>query len=304
MGPMAQTGDVGHTPRVAYTLWETSRIPRAFARCLDGAAQVWVPTDWGAELLARNGIDRDRLRIVPCGVDSRLFQPAGQPAAGRRNRRFRFLCVGKWEQRKGCSDLLEAFCRAFSAADAVELVMHCQNPANPGFDLERTLRRTIARLAPRPPRVLASTPVDRAGLVDLYRSADAFVLPTRGEGWGLPVLEAMACGLPCLVTDHGALRTFCPKEHTYWIPVRKKIRVADPTYFDPAFDWGYWDQPDLDHLVELLRHVARRRWEARRKGAAARQTARRWTWERAAAAAVTHLGEIRRPPAVPGEVQR
>ena len=43
--------------------------------------------------------------------------------------------------------------------------------------------------------------LSRAGLRQLYRDADSFVLPTRGEGWGLPIVEAMAMGLPTIATN-------------------------------------------------------------------------------------------------------
>ena len=289
MGPLAEMTETSERSRVVYTMAEASRIPRRFCRYLETVDQVWTPTAWGAELMVRNGIDRKQIRVVPLGVDSGLF--TGRQRA--RGRRFRFLHVAKWEERKGCADLLRSFSQAFTASDPVELVMHCHNPADTGFDLRQAITEVTERRRSRPPRILASAPLSTHALVELYRSADAFVLPTRAEGWGLPVLEAMACALPCLVTDHGGLRTFCSPANAYLIPIAEMVPVDDPVYFDPALDWGEWAQPDLDRLVGLLRHVVQHPGEARRKGARARAEALRWPWERAARVAAGHLEELR-----------
>jgi glycosyltransferase involved in cell wall biosynthesis len=58
----------------------------------------------------------------------------------------------------------------------------------------------------------------------LYRSADCFVFPTRGEGWGMPILEAMACGLPVIATNWSAQQTFLTDANSYPIQVRAETR--------------------------------------------------------------------------------
>jgi glycosyltransferase involved in cell wall biosynthesis len=248
-----------------------------------------VPTEWGRDVLVHSGLARQRVRVVPYGVDTNRFVPGAEPPD--RSKPFRFLCVGKWERRKGQEELVRAFCRAFDPATPVELYLHCHNPYRPGLDLESLVRSLVAEEGGGPPIHLGAPRSDDQ-LVRLYQSADAFVLPTRGEGWGLPILEAMACGLPVLVTDHPAVRTFANPPHAHLIRARS-VPVDDPMYFDPDLDWGEWLEPDPDHLVDLLRLAFEDRTTLRPAGRAARREALHWTWDAAAGIAHQEIRNLR-----------
>ncbi len=99
--------------RVAFVVWETSTVPPDKIRVLCGLDEVWTPSEWGRRLLVRNGIPESKVFVVPEGVDAALFQPRDE----RPQRAFRFLCVGKWEVRKGIDDLVRAYCAEFDAAE-------------------------------------------------------------------------------------------------------------------------------------------------------------------------------------------
>ena len=274
-------------PRIFYTVSETSRIPAVFLNALARADQVWVPTAWGRDILARSGFDPERLRVVPEGVDGARFRP---PDRDGRRARFRFLCVGKWEERKGIADLVRTFCRAFRPQDPVELVLHAHNPYLPGFDVRASLAKALAGAESAPIRI--SDPLPLNELIRLMQASDAFVLPTRGEAWGLPILEAMACGLPCIVTRHSGHLTYATDSNCFLIEVERMCPVDDPLLFGTGYDWGEWAQPDLDHLARLMRHVAEHPDHARAVGRAARHTALRWSWDNAARTALGHLNRL------------
>jgi glycosyltransferase involved in cell wall biosynthesis len=225
---------------------------------------------------------------VPEGVDSGVFVP---PPNGRGSENFRFLCVGKWEERKATADLVRCFRGEFRPGEPVELVMHC----GAAVLTSAAVRDALAGGSPEDaPRIVCTDPVSLAGLVALMQSCDAFVLPTRAEGWGLPILEAMACELPCIVTGYSGLTEFANEQNCFPIRVAGMCPVRDPRYYAEDRDWGEWAQPDLEHLRALMRFVYENRVLATAKAKRAREEAvRLWGWDHAAQAALGHISDLR-----------
>ena len=282
--------DGADAPRVGYTVWESTRLPRNWLAPLAGLDEIWVPSAWGRKVMIENGLPETRIAVVPEGYDAALFRPGNAPSpvlAGKAG--FTFLSVGKYEKRKGIRDAILAFDRCFGADDDVAFLVMCHNPHDPGFDMGRELRSMDLR---RPGRIFYLPPVASHGLLaSVYASADAFVLPTRAEGWGLPILEAMGSGLPVIVPDHGGQSAYLGPE-AYRINHRL-ARIEDPIFEDDDGDWGFWAEPDPEHLMALMREVYEDRDAARRRAlAGARRVAKEFTWDRAAETALARLRSL------------
>lgn len=104
----------------------------------------------------------------------------------------------------------------------------------------------------------------------LYRAVDAFVLPTRGEGWGLPVQEAMTMGLPTIATNWSGVTELIDEETGF------PLRVDGLEAVSPGREYGAtgreeWARPSTDHLRSLMREVFSQRDAAKKKGKRARQ---------------------------------
>jgi glycosyltransferase involved in cell wall biosynthesis len=136
-----------------------------------------------------------RVRVVPNAVDPR-FSPGTADARGPQAWPL-VLAVGRLRRKKNLGTLLEAFARCGEAAGH-RLVL-----AGPGGDAAAALRARARRPDLRG-RVVFTGFVSDERLVGLYRSASCVVFPSLFEGFGLPVLEAMACGAPVVASRQGA----------------------------------------------------------------------------------------------------
>lgn len=271
--------------RIGYTMLEVDRLPAEWVRQANQMDEVWTTSSWGAEVFHASGISRP-IHVIPLGVDPQIFRPG--PMRSNLSERTVFLSVFEWSVRKGWDILLRAYRRAFNASDPVLLVLKIDSRApvpNPLQELHGLLPQ------PAPPvGVLYNQPLSSARMAELYRSADCFVLPSRGEGWGMPILESMACGVPAIATDWSAPATFITAKNGYLLPIRGLIDADRHNLYTRGARWA---DPDEDALVELLRHVATQPDECRLKGQQASQDAQRWTWEKAIDGIVERLNSFK-----------
>jgi glycosyltransferase involved in cell wall biosynthesis len=260
---------------VWYLTPETSRyaiVPRdVYTRHL---TRAWVPSTHSARALVEAGVPAGMIDCVPHGVDTGVFHPPDRPHAGSR---FTFLSVVNatgWK-RKGLDVLVRAYLAAFQRRDEVVLLIHSRKGAD---SVGRLLAAAGYREDTSPPVEVRAGRVD--SIVERYHAADCYVQLTRGEAFGLAILEAMACGLPVLVTGWGGHLDFCAGAGSLLVDSRLEPVDGDPDRR------GSWAEPSLDHAVDLLRTVwADREWAAR-VGADARRVAARWSWRRSAGVVV------------------
>jgi glycosyltransferase involved in cell wall biosynthesis len=296
----------------ALTAFETEGIPAHWVNPLNRMDEVWVQTEFNRRTFAEAGVRESKLRVVGAGLDMALYDPARiAPSPALRKRSFVFLSIFQWHSRKGWPILIEAFARTFSRADDVCLVIKAlpvQGDPTPIEDqvTAHLAQRGISRDSAAPIIIIDRDMTDTE-IRTLYRSADAFVLPTRGEGWGIPFHEAMAMGLPTIGTRYSGHLDYMNDTNSYLIDIRGLVEV-DPAMlgFNPEYAGLRYAEPDMEHLAHLMRRVVDRREEAAAIGARARQDIlARWSKQayvarlRAAARALAGRAQSRRavPPA-------
>lgn len=262
----------------SWNVWETTKLPPAQLDLCNSTQFLWTPSTWGRENLINNGVDPARIAVVPEGVNTVFFNPNSKNGG-----RFRFLMVGKWENRKFIEGLLRVFVKEFSSREPVELYLHSHNAYVKNFSFaERMEKVGIGDEG----NIILGKPCSMVALRSLYQSADCFVLPTRAEGWGLPILEAMACGVPAIVTNYSAPADYINDENGYPLRVEKMVE-AHCDDFD--IHTGLWAEPDKEHLRYLMRKAFQNRDELLEKGRMARLTAERLTWNHAAHIALSTI---------------
>ena len=245
----------GHN--VQWIVFESTRVPDHILNVLKPADQVWVPSHWGRDVLINNGIDSDRIWVVPEGIDSKQFHPYGRELYSQ-DRPFRFLSVGKYEQRKSFDETLQAFAQIFGNTPGVELIIKSNYFVDQAAKSD-ALKQRIVDLGLTNVTVIWGT-MEHDRVADLYRSCDVFVFPTKGEGWGFPLIEAAASGMPIITVPYSGHTEFlnaipdsvlgvdyvltpitCPEYQSY--------------YPNTNGDWGLWARPDVYSIAEAMRQA-------------------------------------------------
>jgi glycosyltransferase involved in cell wall biosynthesis len=259
-----------------YFAWEESGLAqewvRSFNRHLDGFT---VLSSYVKKVLLDAGVHVP-IRVGSCGIEQITRVPA-RPLSVALGKRFRFLHISSCFPRKGVDILLRAYARAFSVGDDVSLVIKTFP------NIHNTVAEQIEQLRAGNPDcpdiVLINCDVEPDGLRFLYENCHALVAPTRGEGFGLPMAEAMLFNLPVITTAFGGQRDFCTPETAWlvdfqWVPAQTHMGLHN----------SVWMEPDAEHLARLMREVHDSAPEAIRvRTRRARQRIlEHFTWERSA----------------------
>jgi D-inositol-3-phosphate glycosyltransferase len=180
------------------------------ARIVGAADRLVAATVVERAHLARHyGADPTRIAVIPCGVDTALFMPGDQAAARRAlglDDRPRLLYVGRIAPIKGLETLLDGMARLRAGGSRAHLCIVGGDADEPLNGHEAELRAQLARLA-LGDAVTFVGPQPQERLRTWYVAADATVLPSYYESFGMVALEAMACGSPVIASRVGGLQT-------------------------------------------------------------------------------------------------
>jgi autotransporter strand-loop-strand O-heptosyltransferase len=207
------------------------------------------------------------VKVVPEGVDVETFtadksnQAEVAISLARRMdaKPFTFVHVGQWQPRKSTLEIIQAFLKAFpnnhrnleerieSAHVRLELSVDTLFPSDEYKSTEERLKASGIEDS----RISVVHFEERDDYIRRLQQADCFVSCSRGEGWGLPIIEAMACGIPTIVADWGGSTEYAGD--AIRIPISKLIKP-----FGIYGNWdvpGQWCEPDYNFLREMMIQV-------------------------------------------------
>lgn len=193
--------------------YESSHMPSHWKRFYNLVDFVLPSSSYVAEMFKRNGCPKEKVQVIPHGIDLSVFNPSVHPVTLPTQKKFKFLCVAAPHYRKQLPELLDVYCKTFSSKDDVALILKTKifKDGEEIKPFEVDLRKTFAKLTSKyggnmPEICVLNSKIDN--IASLYTACNAFALMTASEGWGMPFLESMACGTPVIAPRFGGQLDF------------------------------------------------------------------------------------------------
>ena len=289
--PIIPKGDSRY--QVFYTMIETSSVHPEFAKRLQSYAdEIWVPTYWNAKLFLEAGIKKP-INVFPLGVDERKFDPRSVDKISiayrdlqnfklvEKQKSFKFLSIFRWAFSKGPDVLIRAFAEEFKPEEDVCLAI-CSHSI-----LSKRIRSEIYSYLDgikNLPSIYVYTDVMPINLMPaIYKDANCYVSPSRGEGMGLPLLEAAAMEIPVISAYNTAMTDFLTEENSYFIHTDEYMEAHEPLKRISAYYHGQkfpkLGKKSIADLRKLMRHVYENQKEAEKKAKQFKQDIlEKYTW--------------------------
>jgi hypothetical protein len=249
--------------KIGYFYWETDRLPKRWRRDICATLnEIWVPCNLTKQACRKAGF-RGPIEVVHTPRPAELYaEPVAVPIKGAdglcvSESTFVFYSIFQWNERKGYKKLFRAYFEEFSGQDDVLLVVKTNPIKHKDHGLSRiksdilSLKRYCKNR--RGPSVfLITKKLSNKHIAGIHDLGDCFVLPHHGEGWGMPIHDAMMHNSLIVTTPYGGVTEHLNNSNSFLI--KHKIVPVKPMSWCPYYSSDQkWAEPDLDHLKSLMR---------------------------------------------------
>lgn len=232
LATLAERGHIGGFLRTVHHVddFADPKLMDLQARSIDAAVQLFTVSDHWSQYFRHRG------RVATCvgnGVDARRFRRLENESDVRLRKRLAiagapiFLAVGGIEARKNTLNILKAFAEARAVLPAAQLVIAGGVSLLDHHDYQSAFNEVLASSPELAGAVHVIGAVPDEEMPALYRLADALVFASIKEGFGLVVLEAMASGLPVVLSSIAPFTDYVPDAAAHWCDPRRAASIAD-----------------------------------------------------------------------------
>lgn len=207
---------------IGRVFWETDKLPDDFVRGINFVDEIWTGSEFNAAALKNSGVSKP-IYIIPEAIETPA--PKANPYIVYQKDTIKFYSIFEWTERKNPNALLTAYLTEFSADDNVSLTIKTYVD---NFDPRHREEITIAirklkdrlGLAKYPPIYLYRALMTRHQIYRFHATFDVFVSAHRGEGWGIPQMEAMLMGNPIISTNCGGIHEYLGQNEAFLVPYK------------------------------------------------------------------------------------
>jgi glycosyltransferase involved in cell wall biosynthesis len=269
---------INDLPNIGFFVTESMSPQHNLINRCNQMDSIFVPSRFAYKAFKRNGVHRP-MRVIPHAVDIDFFQPVSQKMPLPGGRGFNFLAISTHVERKNIKYVVRAFLEEFREHEDVSLFLLLRpeyhttqnNVALEFTEWEGLYMRNSA------PIYLWTDYVTNEHLRHFYANANAYVMPSN-EGFGLTLLEAMACGTPVIGLNYGGVLDFLNSKTGYIVPRGRSFISKNIDSMQYIGDRFY--KPNLQKLRSIMRYVFENESKAKQKGIQARQNCEQhFTWD-------------------------
>ena len=279
-------------PKIAYIIWETEAIGDNFFNRMLEYDELWVPSKWQKECAIEQGYPAKKIQIVPSGVEADCMP--GQDVKPD-DSIFTFCLVGRWDHRKSTTEILKCFVELFGNNPKVQLLASIDNVY--ALDGLSTQERWAKMGMKEVSNVIFKSFLPRKEYIELLQSSHVFLSCARGEGWNIPLIEAMACGTPSIYSDCSGQTQFARGKG---IPIRilgkepaTRVGGEEVSSLSTNDLPGCFFTPDFGHLKKKMQYCIDNYYTLKKKALKDSTSIRfEYTWDHAARIAQSHLRSL------------
>ena len=239
---------------ITMTMFETDKVPQIWIKYLNKYTDyVLVPSFWCRDIFIKSGLKKP-IKVAQLGIDLENYEYFDRPEHSN----YRFLITGKMDIRKNYQLAIDAFAEEFEDDENVVLVIKTRKGSP--IDYPHSDSKKV---------IVLEKDYTAQEMRQLYETSDCYVYPSKGEGFGLPPREAMATGLPVILTNWGSLSEIADPLYSYPLD---KIGLEPANYPNRSMiglqneDLGNWAIPDKEELKQKMRYVYENKKEGKIKG--------------------------------------
>lgn len=244
---------------IGFCYWETDRIPQAFAEGLNAVDEIWTGSQANVEAIRKAGVAKP-VKVFPEPIETdRQFGDKyvipDFPEDG-----YLFYSIFEWTDRKNPDVLIKAFLEEFSGKNNIGLLIKTYF-RNFSYTNKKMIRNRVAMLrdsvegGDNPPIFLYLDLMDRQQVQRIHATGDCFVLAHRGEGWGLPQVEASLAGNPIISTGYGGANEYYDSTNARLLPyqmVPLKGMSHNTRFYSSDQNWA---DVKIDDVKKAMRDV-------------------------------------------------
>jgi len=256
---------------IGWTLFECDEIHPIWVVKMNTVDGIITPSKFSENVFRKCNVKK-RIDVVPIGINTSIFYPPTKEYRESELSTLKFITVGQYTSRKGFDVLLKAWFEAFKNVEDVSLTLYTFRSDVRESEF-RAIEKEIekARKGRKVPKVELKRPyLPQKVYAEILREHHVFVLPSRGEGFCIPAVEAQACGLLPIVTDGSSLPEVVSPDSVRSIKVEGTEScwgLSHVPWYNKHGDYDpKWLVPSLDSLIDNLKWCYENRDEVIARG--------------------------------------